>query len=169
MSKFTEIRPVGAEFFSADGRTDLKLRLLFHVWHYCSLLLFFLPSSRCNGLGGGNSYSNASFLYKKMSEKKRHQYWVHPVLCTRLETVSPKWPAAALFHLKIIRCRMTPGANVSTVLNVWTTWQYRSSARGNGTNVPQCLTSSGAQNRSYPTREKPRCSSATTLTATLRK
>jgi hypothetical protein len=73
MLNFMEIRPVGAKFFYADGRTDMKLRLLFHVWHYFSLLLFFLLSSRCNGLGGENSYSNASLLHKKMSEKKRHQ------------------------------------------------------------------------------------------------
>ena len=99
-----EIRPVGAEFFYADGRTDMKLRLVFHLWHYCSLLLFFPPSSRCNGLGGGYSYSNASLLQKKIPEKKRYQYWIYPLLCARLEIVNPKWPAAALFHLQRIPC-----------------------------------------------------------------
>ena len=99
MSNFMEIRPVGAELFYADGRTDMTLRLLFHLWHCCSLLQSLPPTSRFDGLGGESSDSNASLLHKKISEKKPHQYWVHPLLCTRLETVKPKWPAAALFHL----------------------------------------------------------------------
>ena len=80
-----------------DGQTDMTLGLLFHVWHSCSLLLSILPSSGRNGLGGGSSDSNSSLLHKKLFEKKLHHYWVLPLLCTRQETVKPKWPAAALF------------------------------------------------------------------------
>jgi hypothetical protein len=39
-------------------------------------------SNRCNGLG----VLMLALLHKKTSKKKRHHhYWVHPLLCTRLE------------------------------------------------------------------------------------
>jgi len=40
-------------------------------------------------------------LLRKEIPKNKHllKYWVHPLLCAGLQTVNPKRPAAALFHL----------------------------------------------------------------------
>jgi hypothetical protein len=44
-----------------------------------------LSVRRCNGLEGG--FLMLALLHKRIYKKKRHhQYWVHHLLCTRLET-----------------------------------------------------------------------------------
>jgi hypothetical protein len=87
------------------------------IWHSWQIPLF-LSTAFLKCTKGGNSEPNASLLHRKISSKKRHQYWIHHLLFTILQTVNPKYTAAALFHLQIIPCRMTPGANVSTFLKI---------------------------------------------------